>query len=147
MARNPLMEASNGSAFLQLLAVLELLVLKISWFPIHVGETEVTTKLGLPQLALHLVLEDEASLGVAQSLFVPIMFQGVRKSRALSFTFACGRDVWHGIKLSCGTFTSTVTSREIGRKTAWMAWLMDNGYNFHVENPLVVSLSEVTLVV
>ena len=37
-----------------LFAVLELLGLKISWLPIRVGETEVTTKLGLPQLALDL---------------------------------------------------------------------------------------------
>ena len=49
------MEASNGSAFLTLLAVLELLGLKIYWFPIRVGETEVTTRLGLPQLAIDLV--------------------------------------------------------------------------------------------
>ena len=49
------MEASNGSAFLPLLAVLELLGLKISWFPIRVGNKDVTEKLGLPQLALDLV--------------------------------------------------------------------------------------------
>ena len=49
-AKNQLMEASNGLTFLPLLAVLELLGLKISWFPNHVGETEVNTKLGLPQL-------------------------------------------------------------------------------------------------
>ena len=49
------MEVSNGSAFLPLLAVLELLGLKISWFLIRVGETDVTVKLGLPQLALDLV--------------------------------------------------------------------------------------------
>ena len=49
------MEALNGSAFLPLLAVMELLGLKISWFPIRVGETVVTEKLGLPQLALDLV--------------------------------------------------------------------------------------------
>ena len=49
------MEASNGSAFLPLLAVLELLGLKISWFPIRVGETDVATNVGLPQLALDLV--------------------------------------------------------------------------------------------
>ena len=49
------MEASNGSAFLPLLAVLDLLGLKISWFSIHVGETDMATKLGLPQLALDLV--------------------------------------------------------------------------------------------
>ena len=48
------MEASNGLAFLPLLAVLELLGLKISWYPIHVGETVVATKVGLPQLALDL---------------------------------------------------------------------------------------------
>ena len=49
------MEALNGSAFLPLLAVLELLGLEISWFPIRVGETDVTAKLGLPQIALDLV--------------------------------------------------------------------------------------------
>ena len=81
------MEAPNGSAFLPLLAVLELLGLKISWFPIRVGETDVTEKLGLLQLALDLVL------------------------------------------------------------TAWMAGLMNSGYNFHVEIPLVVSVSEIMLVV
>ena len=46
-----LMEALNGSALLPLLVVLELLGLKISWFPIRVGETVVATKVGLPQLA------------------------------------------------------------------------------------------------
>ena len=49
------MESSNGSTFLPLLAVLELIGLKISWFPTRVGETELTTKLGLPQIALDLV--------------------------------------------------------------------------------------------
>ena len=49
------MEASNGSAFLPLLVVLELLGLKISWFLIRVGETGVTAKIRLPQLALDLV--------------------------------------------------------------------------------------------
>ena len=49
------METSNSSAFLPLLAVLELLGLKMSSFLIRVGETEVTTKLGLPLLALDIV--------------------------------------------------------------------------------------------
>ena len=49
------MEALNGSAFLPLLEVLESLGLKISWFPICIGETVVTAKLGLPQLTLDLV--------------------------------------------------------------------------------------------
>ena len=48
----------NGSAFLPLLAVLDLLGLKISCFPIRVGETYVASKLGLPQLALDLVSTD-----------------------------------------------------------------------------------------
>ena len=52
------MEASNGSAFLLLLAVLELLGLKISWLPIHVRETDVTAKLGLQQIAIDLNLPD-----------------------------------------------------------------------------------------
>ena len=85
------MEASNGSAFLPLLAVLELLGLKISWVPIRVGETDVAANVGLPQLALDLVTE--------------------------------------------------------GRTTAWMAGLMNNGYNFRVEIPLVVSVAEIPLVV
>ena len=49
------MEASNGSAFLPFLAVLELLGLKIYWFLICVEEMVVATKVGLPQLALDLV--------------------------------------------------------------------------------------------
>ena len=81
------MEASNGSAFLPLLAVLGLLGLKISWFPICVGETDVTVKLGLPKIALDLV------------------------------------------------------------STAWMASLMNSGYNFRVGIPLVVSVSKSQLVV
>ena len=81
------MEALNGSAFLPLLAVLEFLGLKISWFPIRVGETVVATKVGLPKIALDLVL------------------------------------------------------------TAWMAGLMNNGYNFCVEILLVVSVAEIPLVV
>ena len=83
---------SNVSVFLPLLAVLELFGLKISWFPIRVGETDVATNVGLPQLALDLVSEEEAPLGVAQSLFVPITFSVVQKRRVPSYTFACGRD-------------------------------------------------------
>ena len=51
------MEASNGSAFLPLLVVLGLLGLKISWFPIRVGETDVATNVGLWELSLDIVLE------------------------------------------------------------------------------------------
>ena len=51
------MEASNRSAFRPLLVVLELLGLKISLFPIRVGETDVATNVGLQQLALYIVLE------------------------------------------------------------------------------------------
>ena len=91
------MEASNGSAFLLLLAVLGFLGLKISWFPIRVGETYVSTNVGLWQLALDLVSEEEASLGVAWPLSVPITFPVVLKMRAqgrtASVTFACRRDV------------------------------------------------------
>ena len=86
------MEASNGLAFLPLLAVLELLGLKISLFSICVGETDVATNVGLPQLALYLVSEEEASLGVARSLSVTITFPVVRKmlaqGRLTSVTFA-----------------------------------------------------------
>ena len=69
------MEASNGSAFLPLLAVLELLGLKISWFPIRVGETDVATNVGLSQLALDLALEEEAPIGVARSLSSQLCYQ------------------------------------------------------------------------
>ena len=81
------MEAPNSSAFLPLIAVLELLGLKISWFLIRVGETDVTAKLGLTQLALDLI------------------------------------------------------------STSWVAGLMNRGYNFCVEIPLVVSVAEIPLVV
>ena len=108
------MEVSNGSAFLPLLAVLEFLGLKISWFPICVGETDAAMKVGLKQLALYLISEKELSLGVARSLFVPITFPVVREilaqGRPTSVTFACGRYVWPRLKLSCATSTSTVTS-------------------------------------
>ena len=40
-AKNPLMEALNGLAFLPLLVILGWLGLKIYWFPIRVGETDV----------------------------------------------------------------------------------------------------------
>ena len=129
------MEASNGLEFLPLLAVLELLGMKTSLFPIRVGEKDMATSVGLPQLVLDLVLEEEASLGVAQSLSVPIMFPVVRKmlaqGRPASVTFSCGRDVWHGLKISCVTSTSAVTSGVMDRTTAWMAWLMNDGYNFY----------------
>ena len=79
------LEVSNGLAFLPLLAVLYSLGHKISWFPIRVGETDVTAKLGLPQLTLDLVL------------------------------------------------------------TAWMAALMNSGYSFRVEIPLLVSVAAIPL--
>ena len=49
------MEASNGSAFLPLLAILESLGLKISWFLIRVEEMNESTNFGLPKIALYLV--------------------------------------------------------------------------------------------
>ena len=49
------MEASNGSAFLPLLAILESLGLKISWSLIRVEEMNESTNFGLPKIALHLV--------------------------------------------------------------------------------------------
>ena len=75
----PLMEASNGSVFLPLLVILGLLGLKISWFPIRVGDTGVAKNVGIWQLTLDLVLEEEAPLGVVRSLPVPITFPVVRK--------------------------------------------------------------------
>ena len=64
---------------------------EISLFAICGRETEVTTKLGFPQLALNLV--------------------------------------------------------SMGQTAAWMAGLMNNGYNFRVEIPLVVSVAGIPLVV
>ena len=81
------MELSKGSAFLPLLAILKFLGLKISWFPIRVGETDVATNVGLPQLALDLI--------------------------------------------------------SMGRTTAWMTGLMNNGYNFCIEILLVLSVAEI----
>ena len=145
------MEASNDSAFLPLIVVLELLGLKISLFPIRVGETDMATNVGLPQLALDLVSEEEASLGVARSLSVQITFLVVRRmlvqGRPASVTFACGRDVWHGLKLSCAAFTLAVMRGVMGRTTAWMAGLTNNGKIFRVGIPLAVSVSGITLVV
>ena len=136
------MEASNGSAFLPLLEILGWLGLKIFCFPIRVGEKDVATNVGIWQLALDIVLKEEASLGVARSLSVPNMFPVVWKmhaqGRAASVTFACGRTLWRRLKLSCATSTLAVTSGVMGRTAAWMAWLMNNRYNFRVEIPLVV---------
>ena len=136
------MESLNGSAFLPLLAVLGLLGLKISLFPIRVGETDAAKNVGLWKIALDLILEEEASIGVERSLSIPITFTVVRRmhaqGRAASVTFACGRDVWHGLKLSCANSTLTVTSGVISRTTSWMDGLMNN---LCVEISLVVSVA------
>ena len=93
-----------------------------SWFPIHVGETDVDTNVGLWQLALDLNSEEEAFLGVARSLSAPITFLVVQKmcaqGRDASVTFPCWRTVWCGLKLSCTTSTLALTSRVFGRTTA-----------------------------
>ena len=119
----------------------------ISWSLNFSGETEVATNVGLRKLDLDLVSEEGASLGVALSLSVPITFPVVRKmcaqGRAASVTFACGRTVWGGLKLSCATSTLAVTRGVIGQMTAWMVGLINN---FCVEIPLVVSLSNFLLV-
>ena len=81
------MEASNGWAFLPLLAVLESLGLEIYWFLIRVEETDKSTNFGLPELTLDLI------------------------------------------------------------PMALMAGLMNSGYNFHVEIPLVVSVDKIPLIV
>ena len=108
----------------------------------------MATNVELCKLALDLVSEEEASLAVARSRSVPITFTVVRKMRAqghtASVTFACMRDVWRGIKLSCVTSTSAVKSGVIGQTTGWMVGLMNN---FYVEILLVVSVAEIPLVV
>ena len=113
------MEVLNGLVFLPLLAVLGLFGLKISWFPIRVRETNVDTNVRLWQLALDLVSEGEASLGAEWSLSLLITIPVVRKmcaqGRATSVTFVSGRDVWCGLKLSCETSTSAVTSGVMGQ--------------------------------
>ena len=142
------MEALNGSAFLPLLTVLGLLGLKISWFPIRVGETDVATNVGLWQLPLDLVSEEEAPLGVARYPSVLVMFPVVRKmqaqGRATSVTFAYVRDIWRGLKLSCATSTSTVMSGVMDQTIAWMVGLMNN---LCVEILLVVYVSKTPLLV
>ena len=91
------MEAPNGSAVLPLFAILGRIGLKTSWFPIHVGETDVATNVGIWKLTLDLVFEEEASLVVARSLSVPITFPVVRKMHAqicaASVPFTCRRTV------------------------------------------------------
>ena len=128
MAGNILREASNGTAFLSLLAILGWIGLKISWLPIRVGEMDVATNVGIWQLNLDLVLEEEAPLVVARSLSVPIMFPVVRKmsaqGRAASVTFACRRTVSRGLKLSCATSTLAATGGVMGQTVAWMVGLM-----------------------
>ena len=142
------MGASNRSAFLPLFAILGWLGQKIYWFPIHVVETDMATNVGLWQLDLELLSEEEVSLGVARSLSVPIAFPVVRKmhaqGRATSVPFTCVRDVWCGLKISWATSTTTVTSGVMGRTTAWMVGLMNN---FCVQILLVVSVAEIPLVV
>ena len=69
------------------------------------------------------------------------------QGRPTSMTFACGRDIWHRLKLSCMTFTSTVTSGVMIWTTAWMAWFMKHGNNFRVRIPLVISVAEIPLMV
>ena len=56
------MEAPNGSALLPLLELLELIGQQISLLPMQVGETDMAMNVVLPQLALDLVSEEEASL-------------------------------------------------------------------------------------
>ena len=133
------MEVPNGSAFLPLLAVLGWLRLKVYRFPIRVGETDVATNIGIWRLALDLVSEEEASLGMARSLSVPITFPVVQKmqeqGRTASVTMACGRTVWRGLKLSCTTSALAVMSRLMGRTTACMVGLSNN---ICVKIPLVV---------
>ena len=69
------MRASNGSTLLSLSTILPgCLGLTISWSLNCAGETEVTTKLGPCKLNMEFVLEEEASLGVAPSLSVPLTF-------------------------------------------------------------------------
>ena len=142
------MEASNGLTFLFLFAILGWLGLKIPWFPIYIGETDVATNVWLWQITLDLLSEEEASLGVARSLSVPITFAVVRKmcaqGRAASVTFACRRTVWCWLQFSCETSTLAVTRGVMGQKTAWMVGLMNN---FCIGIILVVWVSEIMLVV
>ena len=73
------MQASNGLAILSIFTILlGCLVLIIYWSLNCAGETEISTKFGFRKLDLDLVSEEEASLGVALSLSVPITFPVVR---------------------------------------------------------------------
>ena len=117
MAENELMEASNGSEFLPLFAILGWLGLKISWLPVRVGKTELGLETGLGELNLDLS-SDLMLRGVALSLLVRLTFPGVSRKmctqlRAVSVTLAFGRTVWRGLKMSCTPITSAGMSRLI----------------------------------
>ena len=91
---------------------------------------DVAMNVGFWKFDLDLVSEEEASLGMAQSLSVPITFPVVwrmrAQGRAMSVTFAYGRDIWRRLKLSCVTSTLGVTGRVTGWTTAWMVGLINN---------------------
>ena len=73
------MQALNRLALLSLVMILPgCLGLTIYWSLNRAGETKVTTKLGICKINLEFVLEEEACLGVAPSLSVPLTFPVVR---------------------------------------------------------------------
>ena len=91
------MEALNGSAFLPLFEILRWLGLKISWFPVRIGETELPMQLGTWELNLEFSSE-LISHGVATPLLAYITFpESPRKMRAqlhaASVTLSFGRTV------------------------------------------------------
>ena len=72
------MHTLTGLTLLSLFTILAgCLEMTISWSLKCAVETGVTTKLGLCKLNLGFVLEEEASLGVAPSFSVLLIFPGV----------------------------------------------------------------------
>ena len=97
------MEASNGSVFLPLLAILGWIGLTISWFLVQVGETELGLETGLGELNLEFSPETMLH-GVALSLIVWLTFPGAPRKmhaqlRTASVTLSFGSTVWRRLKM------------------------------------------------
>ena len=75
LARYPLMRAWNGSSLLSLFTILlGCIGLTIYWFLKYAGEMEIPTKLVFSKLNLKFIPEEEVSLGVVPSLYMPLTF-------------------------------------------------------------------------
>ena len=143
MAKNPLMGASSGSAFLILFAMMDRLGLIIACVPVRAGEMVVLLNLGLGGFNLVVATAELKSCGMDPSLPVQLTLPGVWKMRAplcaASVTLAFGSTVWCEPKISLIPVTSSVTSWLIGLMAPWMISGTNRLLNkFYVKFPLVV---------